>query len=215
MEGRTYQMGFAFCSPPKKTVAYTVQALTACKDYLNDIVFTESTKQKMSAYGLSTTFKGIFEGTNKAYLAISILPYRNGADYGSLNKDRQRLKDNYKTLEGFMNYFCNALNTDPCTIEASKTEDVFLVTFDQNWAKYTYSISLFTLLLRIGQFYTEGDPMEFIKKFSAFPPDVYLIKGVIPKIEKLLFKGGLIKQNLSKLNPGHDVHNLGILGFNL
>lgn len=214
-EGRNYQMGFAFCSPPKKEVVETVQALTACKDYLNDIVFTESTKTKMSAYGLKTSFKGIFEGTDKAYLAISILPHQNGGDYGSMERDTERLRNNYKTLNEFMNYFCEKLNTAPCSIEATENANVFLVTFDKSWAKYTYAISLFGLLLRVGQFYTKGDPLTFVKEFSLFAPDVYLVKAVLPKIEKLISNGGLIEQDLSVLEPGEDVHNLGIQGYNL
>lgn len=217
-EGRNYQMGFAFLKKIAPVRLFeTIQPISPCKDYLNDVVYSEATGKKVSAYGLNTSKENLFDEEKYAYLAIKIMPRQDGGDYGSLQKDSDNLNSNYLTLKAFMNYFDSALGLKKTQIYKTNEgrDGIFLVKFDKAWAAYTYSISLFSLLLRVGQFYDASvEPLDFLKSFSAFSPDVYLVKAALPKIIKILELKSLPVQDLTTLKPGTGIHNFGIMAFN-
>lgn len=217
-EGRNYQMGFAFLKKIAPVRLFeTVQPLSPCKDYLNDVVYSEATGEPVIAYGLKTKKENLFHDEKYAYLAIKIMTRKDGGDYGSLQKDIDNLNSNYLTLKSFINYFDTALGLKKTQIYKANidVDSIFVIKFDKAWAQYTYSISLFSLLLRVGQFY-KGDvpPMDFLKSFSAFNPDVYLVQNVLPKINKILELKALPEQDLTTLPPGTGIHNFGIMAFN-
>src|SRR5687768_15710647 len=70
-EGRNYGIGFAFC---KRTgdVLETVQPVSPCKDYLNDVVYSEHSGQPFSAWGLRTSKKNIFYADEGAYVLFQV-----------------------------------------------------------------------------------------------------------------------------------------------
>ena len=214
-EGRDKGMGFAFCHKPENDIAKTVHAISACKDYLNDIVFTEHTKKTMSAYGLTTTVGNIFKGTDKAYIAIKILARQNGDRYSTQDDDEKNLSDNYQNIYKFLNFFEDKLGIERSLIAPTQDPDTFLIEFSQAWSSYTYSISLFSLLTRLGQFYKGGDELKFVESYNSFQEDVYLAKQVYPKIVKLLDMGGLVKQDLSVMEPNTKTHNFGIAAMQI
>jgi hypothetical protein len=213
-EGRSYQMGFAFVKPTveKRTKVFTtVQPITACKDYLNDVVWAEHTNKQIKAYGLGYKKQGIFD-KEKGYIVISILPYQGGGEYPNMQKDIKNLKENYKTLQKFINFFDENIGLNPTKIVEIK-DNKYLVELDYKWCQTTYAISLMTLLLRVGQFYKKGDPLKFLKTFGAFPPDTYMAIGVVPKLEKFINVKSLPDQNLEDF-PGNTItHNAGIMSY--
>lgn len=214
-EGRNHQMGFAFCQLNKDGSLETVQPISPCKDYLNDIVYCEHMKIAMTAYGLKYSPQGIFKGTDLAYLAIKILPYMNGTKYGEFDKHEENLKNNIKNLQKFINYFDKAFALEKTIIHPSTLDGAFAVEFSQEWCKYTYTISLFSLLLRIGQFYDgKKTPVEHIKTFSAFAQDTYLVNSIKDKIMKLLDLKRFPELDMKTLTQGTGVHNFGIMAFN-
>ena len=209
-EGRSYQMGFAFLKKTGNQEYETVIPITACKDYLNDVVWSEHVDKEISAHGLHYSKVGIFDG-NTAYMVISILPNLYGSEYDGQKEDTKNLQENFKVLQEFMNYIEQLLLLDVKTSIEEIEHNKYLVTFSYEWCKGTYLISLYTLLLRAGQFYKEGDPLEFLEKFSR-GQDTYMVQQMYPKLKKLIEKG-FVQQDLATMFGGTQVHNCGIIGY--
>lgn len=196
-EGRNYQMGFAFLKRKSKNIFETVQPISPCKDYLNDVVWAEKFGKDITAYGLSYSPQNLFKETDFSYMVIGLLPTDRNVSLDKYNpkscsyhpnmlKDLKNLSENYKKLEAFINFFNESLNLKPAEIEKVE-ENTYIVSFDKAWVKWTYSISLFSLLLRVGQFWDgKKDPLEFLEKFQEFSLDTYLVKSSLNKIKKLL-----------------------------
>ena len=214
-EGRNYQMGFAFLKKIDDNNYETVQPISPCKDYLNDVVWSENCGKPVHAYGLSYKKQNIFEKQDRAYLAISICNKKAGSlfNYADFEKDSQNLKENYKTLQSFMNDYEDDLGIERTEI-TEVSNNLYFVRISLFWVNTTYLISLWSLLMRVGQFYKgENSAKEFVETFKAFPPDIYILNSAKPKLEKLL-NGVIPKQNFDDLHGGTDVHNCGIVDFN-
>lgn len=213
-EGRSYQMGFAFLKKEKDGVFKTVQPISPCKDYLNDVVYSEKTGKPVSAYGLHYEKQDIYDA-DRAYMVIRIMENFSGSKYSNFDKDTQNLKDNYKTLQNFINHFEAQLGAEPSEIIDTEENGRFFISLPLLWCETTYLISLYSLLLRVGQFF-KGDksPEEYIAKFTEFQPDTYLLSSAKPKLEKIL-KSTTFEQNMDKFYGGTDVHNHGIVAHNL
>lgn len=211
-EGRDCGMGFAFLKKGKNGFT-TVNPITACKDFLNDVVWSEHVGESISIYGLRYSKQGIFNGKT-SYMVIKILPDQSDCRYKDQDLHESILRDNYKNLAKFMNFFDKKFKLSLTEIEDAG-DGKYLVKFDYKWSKYTYSISLFTLLLRVGMFWKgDPDPMKYLKDFKDFIPDVYMVQNALPKL-KILLKTGMVSQDLSKLSGGSHVHNYGILSHGL
>ena len=77
-EGRNYGMGMA-CLKKDGDNFETVCPITACKDFISDVIYSELTGKPYYAYGLSTSKKDIFDYKNdEAYFVFAIL---NMLDY--------------------------------------------------------------------------------------------------------------------------------------
>lgn len=214
-EGRNYQMGFGFLKNIGVRLFETIQRISPCKDYLNDVVYSEATGLPVKAYGLSTEKTGLFDNEKYAYLGIKILPRQDGSSYNQMEEHIQNLNENYKNLKKFLNYFDSALGLKKTQIYQAN-DNHFVIKFDVAWARYTYSISLFSLLCRVGQFYKgEQTPIEYLQTFKDFNPDVYLVKNNVPKILNILEMKSLPVHDLATLGQGTDVHNFGINAFQI
>ncbi|MBE9490690.1 MAG: hypothetical protein IMY67_10385, partial [Bacteroidetes bacterium] len=78
-EGRDFGLGFAFVEKEEKQIFKTKQAFTACKDYLNDVVFSEhSTVTLPSIYGFKHLPSNFMKDDNHFYLGVTTLDYNNG-----------------------------------------------------------------------------------------------------------------------------------------
>ena len=213
-EGRNYQMGFAFCKKVSNKVLETIQPISPCKDYLNDVVYSERTGKNVSAYGLNTSKLGLFDKKRKAYLAIKIMDYHHGG-FNKLQQHTENLKNNYANLNKFLNYFEEKLGMAKTQV-APADNDCFVLILPIGWTKYNYAISLYSLLARVGQFYDgTTDPLTFMDTYKDFPEDTYLVKSVIPKVKKMIELGKLPVQDLNTLGQGTQVHNAGIMAFNI
>lgn len=204
-EGRTSGIGFAFCKR-EGDVLTTIQPISPCKDYLNDVVYTEHTGNPYSAYGLTTKKQDLFSD-GFAYIVMSILGNKHGggnrADHGSL----VAAINNPTNLQIFMAFFEPRLCKDHVTVFFNVEDNKTAAVLPLFWVKYPYLISLWSLLVRIGLKYKEGDGMAFLKKVSD--EDAYMAKGIIPKLERLM-AGELPVQDMGKT---YDVHNHGIYTF--
>jgi hypothetical protein len=203
-EGRTYGMGFAFCKRTPEGLE-TVQPISTCKDYLNDVVYAEKTGKPVSQYGLYYEKKDILH--KRGYLAISLLP-----GYSKFELDKANFATNYKNAEIFINKIEDMLKLPHSKIEVID-DNLYIFNFSLRWLKGLYAISLLSLLIRASQWY-DGlkDPIEYLREHNYFSADTYMIQGMIPKLEELIEKG-LVEENLEKYVKSYDVHNSGILGF--
>ena len=196
-EGRSSGMGFAFLKKAKGDEFHTVQPLSPCKDYLNEVVFTENTGIGSQAHGLVYPKKNdIFNEV--AYLAIKIVPDHGSTSYmygKTIDIDKQHLKDNHKNLEKLMNYFEEQLDIVGRTFIEEANDDYFILRVPVEWTHSTVNISLYSLIVRIGMVYTaEEDPMTFLKNYKYNSMDKDLLNGIRPKLTKILENKKLIPQ---------------------
>jgi hypothetical protein len=208
-EGRNKGMGFALCKRDGDTYT-TVQPVSPCKDYLNDVVYSERTGKPYQAWGLKTKKEDIFSG-DRGYMVISICG--EGASrprpYGEFESDKKRLNDGLGLIQGFINSIEKLLKIENLTVMTKIEDNLVMVDFPLFWSEGTYLISLFSLLLRIAIKYNKGDPLEFMSKVND--EDSYMAANALAKLKRMI--GGCVpKQDLSKLTSG--VHDLGIYSFN-
>ncbi len=203
-EGRDYGMGFAFLKRTKD-VLRTVQPISPCKDYLNDVLYSERTGKPFKAHGLNTTKKDIFDH-DEAYMVMSICKQGayGGYEYMGYKDDLKLLDSNYPNMEKMINYFEEQFKVEGRTKLTKLKDNRILISFPLFWTFGTYLISLYTLLMRVAPYYKGGDVMKFLKTHKG--EDTYVIKAAMPKIDQMI-NGHIPKQNLVKL---HNVHNCGI-----
>lgn len=202
-EGRSYGLGFAFCKRSGDTVE-TIQPISPCKDYLNDVVYTEATGKPFYAFGLNTAKTGCFDD-GKAYLVMGILPYQKGGNMTNHDKLVATL-DSITPIASFLSHFERGMGVDVSRWEKIASNRI-LATLPRFWVEATYRISLWTLLARVGLQYKGGDPMEFLSAYDG--DDTYLLKKATPKIKAML--GGTIP--IQNFNVPFSVHNTGIVGY--
>lgn len=212
-EGRTYGLGFAF-SKRDNNVIETAYPISPCREYLNDSLYSELTGKKVTIYGLKAFKQNLLDTeNNKFYLVMAIMEKKNGKNYSEYvhyKRDLDNLESNYHNLQKFINKFEQKLNVDGETEIIKLEENRFVCISPIYWSKWTYLISLYTLLLRVGFFYKNGDIIEYLNNYDYCDEDRYQIKGVIDKIVKMfdIKTDDLPKQNFEEIkNP----HSLGIV----
>lgn len=208
-EGRSYQMGFAFLKKEKEYYE-TVNPVSPCKDYLNDIVWTEETGNPSRACGLQYEKKGIFTDKN-CYLVAKMMCSK----YGYFNypeekrkADEKHMLENVQNIQKVINDIEKFLEVEGKT-EISVVDNSLLIVGPKFWRSSTYLISLYTLLIRTAQF-SDGTPtMEFLKNFKH-PLDMNLIGPVVKKLDALP-KAKDWKQDLNEYKTAP--HGVGILHY--
>lgn len=208
-EGRNYGLGYAFLKKVGAGKYETVQPISPCKNYLNDVVVTEHTGIPISAHGLVYKEKqGIFNGFY-SYLAAKICQ-----TYGNFEVHKKNLAENYKNLQVFINKIEELMKFRRRTTLIMCENDLLFIKAPKEWSSYTYMISLYTLFMRVGMWYKEGDVFEYLKTCKEFIDDHYNINSALPKFKEYLEKG-FPKQDLmviAKLGGGY-VHGCGIVSF--
>jgi len=208
VESRSYQMGFAFL---KKTndCFETVQPISTCKDYLNDIVWSEHVNKPVLAYGLKYTKQGIFNGKT-SYMVIKILNYMTPAQYipyTNFEAHKQGLSKNYINIETLLNWVEHKLGIENSKVIKAKN-DMYLVEMPYFWSSSTYLISIYSLLIRMAQFWDgNATPAEFLNSYNN-PLDIILWMQYKPKL-LLMLAGHKIEQTLDPAT-GPNIHNEGM-----
>ena len=219
-EGRNFGVGFTILNK-KGSKFETYLPFTACRDYLNDFAYVESTKKEIgSIYGYNHKLLNCFDSKNIVYFGVNTLHEKYG-NYCKFNELQEILINNYKNLELFL----NRIETDlGIKIKTSITldQETLIIKCSKFWAKSTPLISVYTLLIRCyfnikditkstidilkyNKPFIDADSM--MKKSCIDFYDMYLNnkdKFINPDYES--FK--LVKEN----NPGL-IHNFGIDGF--
>lgn len=221
-EGRDYGVGFTILNK-KGSKFETYLPFTACRDYLNDFAYVESTKKEIGEiYGYNHKLLNCFDNKNIVYFGVNVLHYKSGNNYNKFEELQEILINNYKNLEHFLNKIETDFNIKIQT-KIELDEDTLIIKCSKFWVKSTPLISVYTLLIRcyFNVDITEIKPIiDILKDNNPFiNADSMMKKPCIDFYELYLnnknkfinpdYKSyGLVKEG----NPGL-IHNFGIGGF--
>ena len=221
-EGRDFGVGFTILNK-KGSKFETYLPFTACRDYLNDFAYVESTKKEIGEiYGYNHKLLNCFDKKNIVYFGVNTLHYKGGNNYDKFDELQNILINNYKNLELFLNRIEDNLGVKIKT-SIELDEDTLIIKCSKFWVKSTPLISVYTLLIRC---YFNIDLTEnkliidILKDNKPFiNADSMMKKSCIDFYEMYLnnkdkfinpnYNGyGLVKEGEPSL-----IHNFGIDGF--
>jgi hypothetical protein len=201
VEGRNYGIAYAFCKKDG-TAFKTVGPLSPCKDYLNDQVYSEMTGEPFGAYGYHATKQGLLAAP-RAYMVMGVLNYKSGGKYPTQEKDTKFLAEHLPNIQKFMEWFDGRLSLTPSTMYTIEPNRA-MVEMDLWWAKATFRISLYTLMIRIAlecQYDGQKDVREFIMKCNT--KDAYYATQAMEKFDRFV-AGDSPEQDFSTDTFWHD-----------
>jgi hypothetical protein len=223
-EGRQYQMGFGFAKKIEKNVYEMIQPISACKDYLNDVVYTESTGKSIGAvFGFHYGDKKDLFKNNDPYLVFSILDYkippkletqRTSYPTSTFIADKERLNKNYLEIQKMINDIEDLLKVKKKSEFIKIDDNLFLSKMDMFWVSGTHLISLYSLLIRAFQ-HSDGyqDPMKFLESYP-YNIEQILVQGALPRLKNIISGGYNPKEPNDKIPYSvYLIHNCGILAY--
>lgn len=220
-EGRDFGVGFTILNK-KGSKFETYLPFTACRDYLNDFAYVESTKKEIgSIYGYNHKLLNCFDNKNIVYFGVKTLHKNKEGNYDKFDELQKILINNHLNLELFLNEIEDYLDIKIKT-QIELDEDTLIIKCSKFWVKSTPLISVYTLLIRCYFNITTNDEpiIDILKNNVPFiNADSMMKKPCIDFYELYLnnkskfinpdYNGyGLVKDN----NPGL-IHNFGIDGF--
>lgn len=220
-EGRNFGIGFTVLNKTKSKFK-TFLPFTACRDYLNDFSYVESTKKEIgSIHGYKHELLNCFDKKRIFYIGVNTLHYNNqGGTFNAFGQCSETLIKNYKNLELFLNKFEDLIGLKSKTT-ISIDEDVLIFRAPIYWSKNTALISAYTLIIRC--YFNINDENVSLSLEQALnnnkpfiSDDVYMKKNCID-FHKQLLKNKKVFKNVDyeKLNikDKSQIHNFGIQGF--
>jgi hypothetical protein len=151
-EGRNYGMGYAILTTKDGLNFNTVNAFTACKDYLNDLIYVEKTGNLIGAiYGYRhPKVLNIFKDTDYFYLGLKALDYNASSEsWSKFNNFSKKLMSNENNLIIGINKVEEFVNlSNKRTILYGKTDEELILKVPIDWVQQTYLISFYTLIIR-------------------------------------------------------------------
>ena len=220
-EGRDFGVGFTILNK-KGSKFETYLPFTACRDYLNDFAYVESTKKEIGKiYGYDHKLLNCFDNKNIVYFGVNTLHYKGGNHYVKFDELQNILINNYKNLELFLNRIEDNLGVKIKT-SIELDEDTLIIKCSKFWVKSTPLISVYTLLIRC-YFNTdlEGNSIvDILKNNVPFINDDSMMKK--PCID---FYEMYLNNKDKFINPNYNgyglvkggepslIHNFGIDGF--
>lgn len=167
-EGRRYQIGFAFGARTGENKYTLCQAISACKDYLNDVVLAENFGYEFEAYGYSCHKQGVFD--NGVHLFFSVLKESGiHCNYSevSWSEDVVELEQRYKKMQDCLNRFESKLHLDQITTIEKVEENLYVAHLSSFWIQNPYYISLYSLMLRSLFRVTDYDNDDIIRSYQS------------------------------------------------
>ena len=220
-EGRDFGVGFTILNK-KGSKFETYLPFTACRDYLNDFAYVESTKKEIgNIYGYNHKLLNCFDKKNIVYFGVKTLHRNKEGNYDKFDELQNILINNYKNLQIFLNRIETDLNIKIKT-RIVLDKDTLIIKCSKFWVKSTPLISVYTLLIRC-YFNTdlEGNSIvDILKNNVPFINDDSMMKKPCIDFYELYLNNknkfinpdysgyGLVKDD----NPGL-IHNFGIDGF--
>ena len=193
IEGRNYGVGFCWCNHQGDTLTQ-INPISPCKDYMNDIVWSERTGKSGVFYNFSASPRGIWKGQDHGVLMISVLDFFSGCPYERKAKEIAYLEDHHDSVAKFLNHFEGIISKatgrtiNPTqSVRVAKNQYAFFI--DLFWTEQTYLISIYCNFLRLaveGSYGISGerDHVNFLKG-SPFP-DAIILRSAWNKVEAVL-----------------------------
>ena len=220
-EGRDFGVGFTILNK-KGSKFETYLPFTACRDYLNDFAYVESTKKEIGEiYGYNHKLLNCFDNKNIVYFGVNTLHYKGGNNYDKFDECQKVLIDNYKNLELFLNRIEDNLGVKIKT-SIELDEDTLIIKCSKFWVKSTPLISVYTLLIRC-YFNIEKIDKPFIDILKNNVP--FINADSMMKKSCINFYELYLKNKSKFINPDYNgyglvednspdlIHNFGIDGF--
>jgi hypothetical protein len=216
-EGRNYGIGFAILQPnATKTKFKTLNAFTACRDYLNDFSYVEFEKKEIGCvYGYNHKLLNCFDNKRLFYLGVNTLDFNNGGSWNLKEKATEILISNYKILEKLLNKFeeKKGLKTKS---KITLDEDTLIIKAPMYWMKTTALISVYSLIIRCFFNISDFNDDTFIDILSKNKPfiisDNYMVQNCITFYNSEL-KFDKINYEEHQINSSSGIHNFGISSF--
>ena len=221
-EGRNYGVGFTILNK-KGSKFETYLPFTACRDYLNDFAYVESTKKEIGEiYGYDHKLLNCFDKKNIVYFGVKALNYNNNnGNYEKFDELQNILINNYIHLEIFLNKIETDLNIKIKT-RIELDEDTLIIKCSKFWVKSTPLISVYTLLIRcyFNADLEDNSVLDILKNNVPFiNADSMMKKPCIDFYEMYLNnKNKFINPDYNGYDLEHQgnpglIHNFGIDGF--
>ena len=135
-EGRNYGVGFTILNK-KGSKFETYLPFTACRDYLNDFAYVESTKNEIGEiYGYNHKLLNCFDNKNIVYFGVKTLHRNNDGEYDKFDECQKTLVDNYKNLQLFLNEI-EAQSDIKIKTSIELDEDTLIIKCSKFWVKST------------------------------------------------------------------------------
>lgn len=215
-EGRNYGFSSAFCIQKEKDVFETLMPITACKDFLNDFIYTELTNKSISVHGsFFNKPTGILQN-DYVTLACKILDYHNGNLYTKKKQEEELLMNNVHNFERIMHEIETLLGVTNLTkFDVLNEEKTLLIHSSNKWFRTTFYTSLHGFLIRNAFMATDTDTIsDFVKK--EYVGDYYNFEKIKAKMNKLFNDNNLfnLTQNFDNFKSPNIIHNYGIIACN-
>lgn len=138
-----------------------IHAPFRCKDYFQDLFFSEFMEKPVSIYGFSWK-------PSKAPWAIKDEVLRIAVRYKQIV-----LKRRIPAAKEFLDQFTTPLGFKPISVYADKTGKIVVFEFNREWITKPVYVSLLTLLMRLSLAYKSGeDTKKFFDRIIAKPDDI-------------------------------------------
>jgi hypothetical protein len=215
-EGRNFGIGFAVLKPinSTKNKFETLNAFTACRDYLNDFSYVEYTKKEIgSVYGYNHKLLNVFNNKRLFYLGINTLDYKGGGSWNLKEEALNILIANYKNLERLLNKFEEKLGLKTKS-SIRLDEDVLIIKAPIYWTKTTALISVYTLIIRCFfniENFNDDNFEEILRKHKPFiMGDSMMIKNCIKFYDNSQLDYDKINYDNHNILSATTIHNFGI-----
>lgn len=207
IEGRCDGMAFAFCRKVGEGSFETVNALSTCKDFLNDQLYSEQSGKPYTRWGYKATKVGCLDGA--LYLAVTMLPNKH-SKIPDQTLNLKALMGNIPHIQAGLNTIEERLKQDGRTKLHAVGESLVLVEAPLFWGSSTYALSMMTLLLRCLLLYDGSTSLDdFLKKPQGRYDDESYLRTALSKLD-IMSKAGLPKQTFTE---AIDYHNAGIVSW--
>lgn len=213
-EGRDQGMGVAFAKR-KGSVFYASQPLSACKDFLNDEIWSEVTGKEYSIYGQKSSKKDLFNDKNYAYMLLSFLPKNNGNETLNFEKNLKSFCESIPNVEKCLRRLDREFGAGKTTkIFKTSEKNIFLVKVPKIWASTSYAISLYTLVARNASNYTTGPINKYLLKAdNLYSQDKYLVSTIATNYQDILQNTKHLFNSQSENFTMGGPHGKGIIDF--
>lgn len=217
-EGRNFGFGFSILKKEEKENYTALMAFTACKDFLNDFIYIETTGKPLGAiYSFKHEYTGIFKDQDHFYLGFTPVHYNGGQEWNDFKLLEKTLESNLDNLIIFLNKIERLFGLEEFTKLEYIEQNIYILKVPIFWTKFGHLLSLYMLLIRCFINITKEELNKDIRDILNDKKSFIIIQ------DNMLFQSAkkfVEPINLEKLlnyiypdNPSPSyIHNYGIVG---